>query len=567
MHYLRQLLIVSLATSPGLAADVTNPAEVTGLRVDKSAGDVVLDWDPVTTDAAGNPGETIAEYNVYRGSTPDFVPDKSGGSNRIGTSMTTSFTDTGALGSGLDDYYLVSAVDSAVNEGVTRPSRVTTPPVLSGFWTATTIELNWTDALPVSEVSSYRVYYGNKSGQYEFVDDVGLTNSHTLAGLALNVNWYIAVTAVDLGGNESGFSNEHVDAVAGTIDFRVHDDVQLCNGCGADTPEEVVRRNGREKSLPVTFPEGDWTNITLTYSMDSKLDCPNECDGSGPCGDPWDRTATVFLVLNDCITTGAACSFNGDNVELLRAITPFGTNPTTGPRVLTFDITPLAPLLTGDRHVGSNISTFVSTGWWVNVDFHFSEDPAEASPKPPADGVVPLIYHDGGQPPTASVSIPATATSVKTRLFTTGHGGADRCDGGTNDGAVCTNDGVGEEIDCPSSPQSDPCRPCDEFCHRVNEIRVDGSVVWSHVPWVSCAVPPFGLGCLVDFGGWNACGTCFSDRAGWCPGNVACHQDAPCDQDLDATSWFPPGGTYDVDYTFPVRNGSWSKSLLLFWYE
>ena len=44
-------------------------------------------------------------------------------------------------------------------------------------------------------------------------------------------------------------------------------------------------------------------------------------------------------------------------------------------------------------------------------------------------------------------------------------------------------------------------------------------------------------------------------------------QDAPCDQDLDATSWFPPGGTYDVDYTFPVLNGSWSKSLLLYWYE
>ena len=54
---------------------------------------------------------------------------------------------------------------------------------------------------------------------------------------------------------------------------------------------------------------------------------------------------------------------------------------------------------------------------------------------------------------------------------------------------------------------------------------------------------------------------CFSDRAGWCPGNIACHQDAPCDQDLDATSWFPPGGTYDVDYA-DVLGVADSKSKL-----
>jgi hypothetical protein len=533
---------------------VTNPAEVTGVRVDKSGSDALVSWDATTLDASGNP-ETIANYNVYRGDTPDFTPDKTGGSNLVGTSTTTDFTDTGALSDGLDHYYLVSAVDADANEGVTRPSTVTTPPALSGFWTATTIELSWTDAQPPAEVQSYRVYYGKASGEYEFVDDVGLATSHSLSGLDLNTNWYSAVVAVDQDGNESAFSNEHIDAVAGTIDFRSHDQMQVCNGCGQDDPGEVVRRNGHEKSRAVDFPEGDWVNIRMTVSV--------ETDGCDP-GDPWDRTTSVFLVMDDCITSGAGCAWRNDNIELLRAITPYGTDGATGPRIWEFDVTPLASVLSGQRYVGTHISTWVGTGWRINIDFHFSEDPAEASPKPPADGVVPLFYHDGGLPPTrAGVAIPSTATQVFTRLFITGHSGNDRCDGGDNDGQTCVNDGVSEEIDCPNSIYGDPCRPCDEFCHRTNQILVDQNVVWSHIPWMNCCFEPFCLGCI----DYNPCGNCPPDRAGWCPGLIACHDSAPCDQDLDATTWFPAGGTYDVDYDILVRSGSWSKSLVLYWYE
>ena len=56
-----------------------------------------------------------------------------------------------------------------------------------------------------------------------------------------------------------------------------------------------------------------------------------------------------------------------------------------GPRELTLDITPFAPLLTGTKYVGVEIGHYVQKGWWVTVDFVFTERPDLASAKPPAD--------------------------------------------------------------------------------------------------------------------------------------------------------------------------------------
>src|SRR5262245_8975840 len=88
-------ILVSLATPAALAADVTKPGAVGGLLVGKSGNDAVLTWSAVTTDVTGA-AETVTQYRVYAGSTPSFVPDKVGGTNRIGTSATTSFTVTNA---------------------------------------------------------------------------------------------------------------------------------------------------------------------------------------------------------------------------------------------------------------------------------------------------------------------------------------------------------------------------------------------------------------------------------------------------------------------------------------
>lgn len=567
---------LALSVSGALAADVTRPAEVAGLLASHNGNDLQLAWTAVTLDAAGQP-ETVASYKIYRGLTPDFVPDTLDGANLIGTSASAQFDDVGAAGDGASYFYLISAVDAAGNESATRPSAVSGPVVLSGNWTDTTIELQWTPAEPETEVVGYRVYYGRSAHGYEFVTDVGLATSHTLTGLQTYVNWYSAIAAVDGAGNESSFSNEHVDAVAGRVRVQAHDEDYLC--WGPNTPDQcpaapgrVQRNGGWQLMVPVNFPEGEWRRVLVTYTLDSRL-CEPPAQGTttrcghdpaqggwNPCGDPWDRLAHLFLVLDNCIQAGGSC-ITHDNLELMRAITPFGTDapPPDGrgivpPRVLTLDVTPFAPLLSGTRYVGAEIVNFTEAGWHVSVDFEFSERQDEASLKPPAAGFQVVGF--GGAPlPARSVSVPSSATSVFARVFTTGHGGTPFCDGGSNNGGACAPGGA----DCPGGV----CNPCDEFCHRQNRILKNGSPIFTFTPFRSdCS--PAGNQCF----NWNSCGfpSCTFPRAGWCPGYIACHRNPPCDQDLGFTGQLAPGGTYNISYDVLIQRGSWPVSLVVYWY-
>lgn len=553
---------------PALAADVTRPADVSGVLVTKTPSDVQLSWNAVTVDALGG-AETVASYRVYRGTAPNFVPDKTGGSNRIGTPSGPLFSDTGAAANGTTFYYLVTAVDAAGNESSSLPSTVTTPAVLSSSWTDTTIELSWTQAQPAANVARYRVYYGKASRKYDFFKDVGTATSTSLTGLELWVNWYTTVVAIDTNGNESPYSNEGVDAVAGRVRVRAHNDDYLCWGAGGCPPRSgtVQRADGWQLMVPVDFPLGDWKRVRVTYTIDSRLckvgqnGTTDKCGGTNPggynpCGDPWDRIANLFLVLDEaCLSNGQSC-INSNQLELMRAITPFGTDAPAPlgdgrvpPRVLTLDVTPFAPLLTGRRYVGAEIGHYVQAGWHVTTEFEFSERPDEASAKKPAAGFAMLGY--GGAPlPAATLNVPANATKVYMRVFTTGHGGTLYCDGGSNNGNSCTS-----SAGCPGGS----CQNCDEFCHRTNRILKNGSPVWTQVPWNTCTVA-----CT----GWNACGipSCAFPRAGWCPGYIGCHKDAPCDQDLDLTTSFPAGSSSNVSYDVLVQRGSWSVSLVAYWY-
>ncbi len=570
------VLALPLAASTALAADVTPPAAVAGVVANRSGSDVQLSWAAVTTDESGNP-ETMGTYRVYRGTSPGFVPDKAGGSNRIGTTASTSLTDLGAAVDGNSYYYLISGDDAAGNEGATRPSTVASPPVLSATYTDTGISLSWTAASPSDQVNGYRVYYGTAPHQYGFYKDVGLTLSTTLSGLQSNVVWYSVVVAVDLAGNESPFSNETHEVVAGRFSMKVHNDDYLCWLGGGQScppkPGEVQRDDGFQLMVPANFPPGNWTKATVTFTMDSRLCTPGQngttdkCGSTNPggtwnpCGDPWDRTALLFLVLDNCIAGTGSCITN-DNLELVHAITPFGTDApppagtgTVPPRVVSMDITPYVALLNGlNRYVGVEIGEYASAGWHVTSQFDFSERPEEASAKKPAAGIQVVGF--GGAPlPTRSVSVPANATKVVTRLFTTGHGGTLYCDGGSNDGASCTSN-----TNCPGGS----CQNCDEFCHRPNRILKYGTAVYTVVPWRDDCAGSAPLYCTA----WNACGfpSCTFSRAGWCPGYLACTSHAPCDQDIDLTTSFPAGGTYNVGYDVLVQRGSWSVSLVMYWY-
>jgi Tol biopolymer transport system component len=97
------------------------PAVVRGLRSDYHSDgiSVRLTWSPVTLDVLGRP-IVPSRYNVYRGTTSDFLPDLVGGKNRIGYSASPEFVDDSALLAGSSYYYLITAVDQQGREGYPR---------------------------------------------------------------------------------------------------------------------------------------------------------------------------------------------------------------------------------------------------------------------------------------------------------------------------------------------------------------------------------------------------------------------------------------------------------------
>ena len=78
---------------------------------------------------------------------------------------------------------------------------------IPGILCAATLEISWNHNTE-SDLSGYRVYYGNDPGNYQCALDVGNTNNVTIGGFLEGQVYYIAVTAYDYAGNESSFSRE-----------------------------------------------------------------------------------------------------------------------------------------------------------------------------------------------------------------------------------------------------------------------------------------------------------------------------------------------------------------------
>ncbi len=76
------------------------------------------------------------------------------------------------------------------------------------------LALNWqaptenVDGTPLTDLASYRIYYGEGSRNYSetvnVADPAAVTHSFTL----ISGSYYVAMTAIDIDGNESAFSNE-----------------------------------------------------------------------------------------------------------------------------------------------------------------------------------------------------------------------------------------------------------------------------------------------------------------------------------------------------------------------
>jgi len=93
--------------------------------------------------------------------------------------------------------------------------------------------LVWT-ANRENDLGGYRVYVGERSGRYDQVHSAGLQTFLSLDKLSPGKTYYFAVTAYDLSGNESGYSEE--------VGFTMPGEIELPSRPG-DTSEESLALN------------------------------------------------------------------------------------------------------------------------------------------------------------------------------------------------------------------------------------------------------------------------------------------------------------------------------------
>ncbi len=120
IFYLLIILLASMNAAISYAG--SPPKEITDLQITKSGNNVRLNWTAITTSMYGNPS-TITSYNVYRGTTPDFIPDTTGGSNIEYQPNGNSYDDVDALLSTESHFYYVTAVAADDTESL-LPSNI-----------------------------------------------------------------------------------------------------------------------------------------------------------------------------------------------------------------------------------------------------------------------------------------------------------------------------------------------------------------------------------------------------------------------------------------------------------
>jgi hypothetical protein len=201
--------------TPSYVRGVRSPHFVATLKIDKSGSDAVLSWAPVTTDIYGKP-TTIAYYEVFRGTTPTFMP---GPGTRIGQPTTPTLTDPGVLSFASSNYYyLVRAVDVNGNvggagnqlpNGIDTMTMTKTPDGAGGFtlglsWPAVTTDF---DGQPLT-INHYEVYVADHAfsrGDITGMIPVASPTSPSYSVTAPAANQYYSVLAVDARGNKSSF--------------------------------------------------------------------------------------------------------------------------------------------------------------------------------------------------------------------------------------------------------------------------------------------------------------------------------------------------------------------------
>jgi hypothetical protein len=175
-----------------------------------SCAETIIEWDAAT-------GEVIG-YKIYYGtSSGSYTSSKTVGNVTQYPLSNLSLTE------GATYYFVVKAYNDTTESDASNEISYevslpidTTPPLapqgISAQVSDVSITLNW-QANSESDLSGYRVYYGNSSRSYGPSIPAGNVTSYSIDNLVEGEMYYLAVSALDSTGNESGYSVEVVETI------------------------------------------------------------------------------------------------------------------------------------------------------------------------------------------------------------------------------------------------------------------------------------------------------------------------------------------------------------------
>lgn len=168
---------------------------------------------------------------------------------------------------------------------------------------ASVVTLSWdapttnADGTPLTDLAGYKIYYGTSSGAYSTAIKVGNITKYMAYNLENGVVYYFAVTAYDMSGKESKFSNE-VSGVATSV--------VECNL----VPDTVVVPRGGTLGFQITITNN--TNKSATVLSATKATKP-------------DGTKTRYLIGPLSISFDPYESKSGHRSHTIPANAPLGT--------------------------------------------------------------------------------------------------------------------------------------------------------------------------------------------------------------------------------------------------
>ncbi|MEW6187275.1 MAG: FG-GAP-like repeat-containing protein [Thermodesulfobacteriota bacterium] len=267
--------------------------------------------------------------------------------------------------------------------------------VLSFFWVSNShcaqVTLAW-DPNREMDLAGYKIYYGTSSRTYQYTIDVGNVTSYSLGGLNSRMSYYIAATAYNTHGIESGFSNEVVYSGVYSLPvctYILSPSSASFSASGGSGTVTITTQSGCNWT---TSSSGSWVAVTsgsglgtgtVRYSV-----APNPKTGT--------RVASLTVAGNVFTVTEAGQTFSG----VIADAGAGGTISPSGPTVLQpgqrqpYTITPqkgfkIADVVVDGVSKGAITSyTFSSTGTTHTISASFV---------PVSSSILPIENKEGGK--------------------------------------------------------------------------------------------------------------------------------------------------------------------------